>query len=392
MNPSSMPPQSLAAAAEDDALRAAAMPPAAEADLPQQVDGAASALPWLRNGSRALIGLFWLAALGAVFFARSLLMPVVLAVLFTLLLAPLVTLLKKWRIHEAIGAGVVVTLLVAGVGAGLYFLTNPALDWLDRSPRALREVEVKLLKLQRPVEEVREATERLEAMASGSENPKVRSVVLKGPGLGSVLFTGTQYFVIGAVSTVVLLYFLLASSDGFLRKVVRLMPTLRDKIRAIGVARQIQQDIGRYFLTLSAINIGLGVATAFAMYLLGMPNPALWGVMAGLLNFIPYLGPTLSLCALALAALINFDSIATAWIVPASFLAITVIEGQFIQPMFAGRMLSLNPVAVFVSFLFWGWLWGIAGMLIAVPMLIIVKVVCSHVEPWEPIGSFLDRS
>jgi predicted PurR-regulated permease PerM len=319
-------------------------------------------------------------------------MPVVLAVLFTLLLAPLVTLLKKWRIHEAIGAGVVVTLLVAGVGAGLYFLTNPALDWLDRSPRALREVEVKLLKLQRPVEEVREATERLEAMASGSENPKVRSVVLKGPGLGSVLFTGTQYFVIGAVSTVVLLYFLLASSDGFLRKVVRLMPTLRDKIRAIGVARQIQQDIGRYFLTLSAINIGLGVATAFAMYLLGMPNPALWGVMAGLLNFIPYLGPTLSLCALALAALINFDSIATAWIVPASFLAITVIEGQFIQPMFAGRMLSLNPVAVFVSFLFWGWLWGIAGMLIAVPMLIIVKVVCSHVEPWEPIGSFLDRS
>jgi len=389
-----MPPQSLAAAAEDDALRdaAAAMPAAAEADLPQQVDGAAAALPWLRNGSRALIGLFWLAALGAVFFARSLLMPIVLAVLFTLLLAPLVTLLKKWRIHEAIGAGVVVTLLVAGVGAGLYFLTNPALDWLDRSPRALREVEVKLLKLQRPVEEVREATERLEAMASGSENPKVRSVVLKGPGLGSVLFTGTQYFVIGAVSTVVLLYFLLASSDGFLRKVVRLMPTLRDKIRAIGVARQIQQDIGRYFLTLSAINIGLGVATAFAMYLLGMPNPALWGVMAGLLNFIPYLGPTLSLCALALAALINFDSIGTAWVVPASFLAITVIEGQFIQPMFAGRMLSLNPVAVFVSFLFWGWLWGIAGMLIAVPMLIIVKVVCSHVEPWEPIGSFLDRS
>lgn len=389
-----MPPQSLASAAEDDALRdaAAAMPAAAEADLPQQVDGAAAALPWLRNGSRALIGLFWLAALGAVFFARSLLMPIVLAVLFTLLLAPLVTLLKKWRIHEAIGAGVVVTLLVAGVGAGLYFLTNPALDWLDRSPRALREVEVKLLKLQRPVEEVREATERLEAMASGSENPKVRSVVLKGPGLGSVLFTGTQYFVIGAVSTVVLLYFLLASSDGFLRKVVRLMPTLRDKIRAIGVARQIQQDIGRYFLTLSAINIGLGVATAFAMYLLGMPNPALWGVMAGLLNFIPYLGPTLSLCALALAALINFDSIGTAWVVPASFLAITVIEGQFIQPMFAGRMLSLNPVAVFVSFLFWGWLWGIAGMLIAVPMLIIVKVVCSHVEPWEPIGSFLDRS
>ena len=229
-------------------------------------------------------------------------------------------------------------------------------------------------------------------MTSSNDNPKVRSVVLKEPGLGSVLFTGTQYFLIGAASTVVLLYFLLASGDGFLRKVVRLMPTLRDKIRAIGVARQIQQDIGRYFLTLSTINAGLGVATAAAMYLLDMPNPALWGVMAGLLNFIPYLGPTLCLLALSLAALINFDSVAEAWVIPASFLVITAIEGQFIQPMFAGRMLSLNPVAVFISFLFWGWLWGIAGMLIAVPMLIIIKVVCSHVEHWEPIGTFLDRS
>jgi len=359
--------------------------------LPDIARAVASA-PRLRNGSRALIGLFWLAALGAVFFARALLMPIVLAVLFALLLAPLVNLLKRWPIHESIAAGVVVVTMVSGIGAALYFLTNPALDWLERSPRALREVQVKLLKLQRPVEEVREATERLEAMTSSSGNPKVRSVVLKEPGLSSVLLTGTQYFLIGAASTVVLLYFLLASGDGFLRKVVRLMPTLRDKIRAIGVARQIQQDIGRYFLTLSAINAGLGIATAVAMYLLDMPNPALWGVMAGLLNFIPYLGPTLCLLALSLAALINFDSLAEAWLIPASFFAIIVVEGQFIQPLLAGRMLSLNPVAVFISFLFWGWLWGIAGMLIAVPTLIIVKVVCSHVEHWEPIGTFLDRS
>jgi predicted PurR-regulated permease PerM len=383
--PSRIEPASLAA---DDTLPPARSEPESLPEIVQAV----AAVPRLRNGSRALIGLFWLAALGAVYFARALLMPIVLAVLFALLLAPLVTLLKKWRIHESIAAGVVVVMMVGGVGAGLYFLTNPALDWLERSPRALREVEVKLLKLQRPVEEVREATERLEAMTSSNDNPRVRSVVLKEPGLGSVLFTGTQYFLIGAASTVVLLYFLLASGDGFLRKVVRLMPTLRDKIRAIGVARQIQQDIGRYFLTLSTINAGLGVATAAAMYLLDMPNPALWGVMAGLLNFIPYLGPTLCLLALSLAALINFDSVAEAWVIPASFLVITVIEGQFIQPMFAGRMLSLNPVAVFISFLFWGWLWGIAGMLIAVPMLIIIKVVCSHVEHWEPIGTFLDRS
>ncbi|MBP6095283.1 MAG: AI-2E family transporter [Methyloversatilis sp.] len=367
-------------------------PPGSGPEALPDIAPAVASVPRLRNGSRALIGLFWLAALGAVFFARALLMPIVLAVLFALLLAPLVNQLKRWHIHESIAAGVVVVTMVCGIGAALYFLTNPALDWLERSPRALREVQVKLLKLQRPVEEVREATERLEAMTSGSGNPKVRSVVLKEPGLGSVLLTGTQYFLIGAASTVVLLYFLLASGDGFLRKVVRLMPTLRDKIRAIGVARQIQQDIGRYFLTLSAINAGLGIATAAAMYLLDMPNPALWGVMAGLLNFIPYLGPTLCLLALSLAALINFDSLAGAWLVPASFFAIIVVEGQFIQPLLAGRMLSLNPVAVFISFLFWGWLWGIAGMLIAVPMLIIVKVVCSHVEQWEPIGTFLDRS
>lgn len=128
--------------------------------LPEIVQAVVT-VPRLRNGSRALIGLFWLAALGAVYFARALLMPIVLAVLFALLLVPLVTLLKKWRIHESVAAGVVVVLMVGGVGAGLYFLTNPALDWLERSPRALRQVEVKLLKLQRPVEEVRVATERL---------------------------------------------------------------------------------------------------------------------------------------------------------------------------------------------------------------------------------------
>ncbi|MBU0601539.1 MAG: AI-2E family transporter [Gammaproteobacteria bacterium] len=365
--------------------------PENESSVPPDLPLAVTA-PWLRNASLAIMGMFWLSALGVTYFARALLLPIVLAALFTLLLAPLVGMLKRLRVREPIGAAIIVALLLAGIGSAVYNLTNPALDWLDKSPRALREVEAKLLALKKPVDEVRQATEKVEAIAAGGKSGGSRSVVLKEPGLGSVLFAGTQYFLIGTVSTVVLMYFLLASGDGFLRKLVRLMPTMRDKIRAIGVARQIQQEIGRYFLTLSAINVGLGIATGCAMALLDMPNPALWGVMAGLLNFIPYLGPTLCGVALALAALINFDTAAEAWRIPASFLAITVIEGQFVQPMLAGRTLSLNPVAVFVSFLFWGWLWGIAGMLIAVPTLIVMKVVCSHVDGWGAFGAFLDRS
>ena len=343
------------------------------------------------QASLVVIGLLVLAVAYTFYFARALLLPIVLAVLFSLLLSPVVRMLRKYRLPEPVGAAIVMIALLGGIGAGAYILMDPAMEWLAKVPGSLKVVESKLKKIKQPVADVQRAAERIEAIAQMDVPGKVREVVLQRPGLRELMAARTPNFVAGALSTVVLLYFLLASGDLFLRKVVRILPSLRNKIHAVEVGRSIQHEIGRYFFTVALINAGLGVATAIALYFLDMPNPLLWGVVVMLLNFIPYLGPTTSLLILAVAAILSFDDLARAWAVPAVFLVLVFIEGQLVQPYVVGRRLSLNPVMVFLAFLVLGWLWGIAGMFIAVPILVALKVFCDHVARFAPVGEFLGR-
>jgi len=343
------------------------------------------------QASLVVIGLLVLAVAYTFYFARALLLPIVLAVLFSLLLSPVVRMLRKYRLPEPVGAAIVMIALLGGIGAGAYILMDPAMEWLAKVPGSLKVVESKLKKIKQPVADVQRAAERIEAIAQMDVPGKVREVVLQRPGLRELMAARTPNFVAGVLSTVVLLYFLLASGDLFLRKVVRILPSLRNKIHAVEVGRSIQHEIGRYFFTVALINAGLGVATAIALYFLDMPNPLLWGVVVMLLNFIPYLGPTTSLLILAVAAILSFDDLARAWAVPAVFLVLVFIEGQLVQPYVVGRRLSLNPVMVFLAFLVLGWLWGIAGMFIAVPILVALKVFCDHVERFAPVGEFLGR-
>jgi predicted PurR-regulated permease PerM len=343
------------------------------------------------NSTWVLTGIFILAVMMAFHFARALLLPIALAVLFSLLLSPVVGWLRKFHLPEAIGAAVVVVALLGGLGTAFYTLADPASQWLDKTPSSLLLVESKLRRLKQPVADVQRAAERLEAMTQVSSGKNPREVVVQTQGLGALMASQTPYLLAGFLSTVVLLYFLLASGDLFLRKTIRLIPNMRDKIHAIEVAREIQRKLGRYFFTVSLINAALGVATAIAMHLLGMPNGMLWGAMAMLLNFIPYLGPTTSLVILSVAALVTFDDFGRIWPVPAVFLALILLEGQLIQPIVVGRSLRLNPVMVFVAFLLLGWLWGIAGMFVAVPILVTLKVICDHVERLATLGVYLGR-
>lgn len=357
-------------------------------------DPVASAAAQAADANRAsmvVIGLFVLAVLYTFYFARAFLLPIVLAMLFSLLLSPVVRSLKRFGLPEPVGAGVVMVALLGIVGAGIYTLADPATEWIARVPGSLRAVDGKLRKLKQPVADVQRAAERIEAMTNMTAPTPTREVVVQREGVGSLLASRTPYFVAGALSTIVLLYFLLASGDLFLRKVVRITPNLRNKIQAVEVGRSIQREIGRYFFTVSLINAGLGVATAVALHFLGMPNPVLWGATVMFLNFIPYLGPMTSLLILTVAAILAFDDLSRAWMVPGVFVALVIVEGQFIQPVVVGRRLSLNPVMVFLAFLLLGWLWGIAGMFIAVPILVTLKVICDHVERFAPLGEFLGR-
>jgi len=189
----------------------------------------------------------------------------------------------------------------------------------------------------------------------------------------------------------ILLYFLLASGDLFLSKTVKVFPGLDRKKEIVKITRAVEQQVSRYLFTVMVINIFMGITLGLGMYLIGMPNPVLWGVMAGLLVFLPYLGPLTGIAVVTLVALLTFDSLARALLAPAIYFALETIQGQIVTPMVLGLRLALNPVAIFVWLIFWGWMWGIAGVLLAVPMLTVFKILCDHIRPLAPVGEFLGR-
>ncbi|MGB5057019.1 MAG: AI-2E family transporter, partial [Nitrospirales bacterium] len=209
--------------------------------------------------------------------------------------------------------------------------------------------------------------------------------------LGGLLIGWTTEFILGLVSTMILLYFFLASGDLFLEKLVKVLPRFSDKRRAVEIVRGIEGNISSYLVTVTSVNVGLALVTSLAMYLLGMPNSYLWGAMAGILNFIPYVGSIIGLGAVTLAATITFEHMNMVALVSGTYLFLTAIEGNFITPHLLGRKLTLNPVIILVSVLFWGWLWGAVGALLAVPFVASLKIICDQIEPLNSIGEFLSR-
>ena len=358
----------------------------------QPVDKAAptGAVEVARDPDVILKGLFLLAIFYTFYFARDVLLPVVLALLLTLIFSPAVRVLNKLRLPEPVGAAVVVVALVAALGFAVYSLIDPAIEWIGKVPETLKQIEDKVRGIKKSVQEVTKAADKVEEIARvEAKAPAKTQVVPQKPSLFSRFLIGTQSVLISAAFTIVLLYFLLASGDMFLRKLVRVLPTLADKKRVVEVARAIQTDMARYLFTISCINCGLGIVTGIGMYWLGMPNPVLWGVMVAVFNYVPYVGAGTSLTVLTAVAFLTFDEIGQVLLVPVVFFALTVLEGQILAPILTGKSLTLNPVVIFLSMLFWGWLWGIIGALMAVPILMIFKICCDHIESLAAIGEFL---
>lgn len=361
--------------------------------------GARAASSELRPASRrpvdirsaALTGLLILAVFYTLYFAQAFLLPVVLAVLLKFLLSPLVEGLRRLRVPEWAGAGLVVLALLGILAGSLYLLFEPALEWLDRAPASLERVAEKLEGLRGPVEQVNRATEEVERLTTSGGEEGRRTVQVEAQSLSGVLLSQAQAIFAGVAVMLALLYFLLASGDLFLRKLIRVLPTFDDKKRAVDIARALQSDVSVYLSTITLINIGLGVAVGGAMKLLDMPNPMLWGVLATVLNFIPYLGAVVGITVVALVAALTFDTPAQVVLPPLAYFGLTSAEGYFLTPTILGRRLVLNPVMILLGLIFWGWLWGITGAVLAVPMLASFKIFCDHIKPLATIGEFLGR-
>ena len=337
--------------------------------------------------SIALTGLFILAVFYTMYFMRSILLPIVLALLLSYLLRPIVRGLAKLKIPLPLGAALILIGLLALVGYGISTLATPAAGWLKKAPTGLAELQHKLLPVKKSVAQVTQATGEIEKLAS--TNTEIKTVEVKRHPITEMLFVRTPEFIASAVLLLILLYFLLVYDQTFIAKLVKLLPTLSDKKTAVGIAHDIESHVSRYLFTITAINACLGAAVGTAVGLLGLANPAMWGVMVALLNFVPYLGALTGIICMTIGATLSFDSLGYAFVFPAVYLTLGVIEGSFITPWVMGRSLTLNPVIILLSLTFWGWMWGIVGIILAVPILAAFKILCAHIKPMEPLAEFL---
>jgi predicted PurR-regulated permease PerM len=341
--------------------------------------------------SLSITGLFVLALFYTLYFAKDFFLPIILAVLLDFLLSPLIRGLKRARIPEPLGAALVIIALLGSAGVAVYGLVGPAREWAARLPSSMREAEERLSKLRTPVEQVSKTAEQVEEATKLDDKAKTPEVVVKGPSLTERLFGTTQTLVFSLVEVIILLYFLLAAGDLFLQKLIKVLPQLRDKKKAVTIARETEASISTYLVTVTLVNLTLGLAVAAVMFLLGMPNPLLWGALAALVEFVPYLGATALVALLTLAGLVTFDQLGDALLVPGAYLAVNVLQSQFLSPLILGKRLTLNPVAIFVGLVFWWWIWGVPGAFIAVPLIATFKIFCDHIEALAPIGEFLGR-
>jgi predicted PurR-regulated permease PerM len=363
--------------------------PAAETEKPDISD-----LTRFLHGTRlvtpvAVIGLFVIAFCGFLFFAKPFLMPVVLAILLNFLLKPVVTFLRKLHVPEAIGGAVVLFVFLTLIWLLLSRLIAPINDWAEKAPEHFREVQARIHGILRPAQKLSKAAQQVQDITKPAPDGETQKVEIKQTTVRETIISYVKGFVGGAIETLVLLYFLLAAGDLFLQKLVRILPHLREKKKAVEITHEVQENISIFLLTITGINICLGLVVGISMWAVGMNNPSLWGVMAALLNYIPYFGPITGVLILGFAGLTSFAGLGHALIPPAIYLSCHALESNFITPMVLGRRLTLNPVVIFMSLIFWTWLWGIPGALMSIPMLMMAKVFCDHFKPLAPIGELL---
>jgi len=325
-----------------------------------------------------------------VYFGRDLVMPLILGLLLALTLSPVVRLLARFRIPSPIAASMIVVSAGAVILLGTYSLSGSLSEMMDSAPEIRDRIELRLQDLQKPIESVEQASDELGSLVESMNNEEDSTVVVEQPSIitsaASTLATSATTFAIALFMAL----FVLSTGTLFHEKLIALMPVLSEKKKALRIVYDVESQVSRYLLTITVINACLGLVVGLLMYALNMSNPVMWGVVAMCLNFLPFIGAIIGAVTVGLVAMTSMDSIGAALLIPAAYYGSSVIEGSLITPYIIGHRLSLNIVAVFLSVTIWSWLWGMPGALMAVPILIVVKVICDHVQGWAAFGHFLE--
>jgi predicted PurR-regulated permease PerM len=325
----------------------------------------------------AVVGLFVLGVLYTLHFAAALLLPMAFSVLLAFLLAPMVRKTEAFGIPRFLTASFLMGSIVIGVSVGAYFLSEPAAEWLRAAPTNIGEVREKFEGLGTPLADVREAAlaveEAVQGIAGEAETEPDQVVRIRQEGWLDLVIGRVPYLAGTFAIAMVLTIFLLAWGDELTAGFAAMRRGFGVRRRTLATICHMQRDVARYLVTVTTINLLLGIAVWLAMLWVGMPNAAFWGTLAGIANFAPYLGPACTAGALLLAGANAFDTWQAAIIPSLAFCAITALEGQIITPAVLGLRLSVPPPVVFIAVLSFGWLWGIVGALIAVPIVIVIK-------------------
>ena len=337
----------------------------------------------LLAGILLLLGLYT-CALGAV-----LIVPLLVALLVSLTLAPAVRLLCRWHLPRVLATLLVLLSTIVLSVVLLASLVAPARAWMVQVPKSLARIELALSALRQPLLVATHAGEQIADLTNLGGDNKLQHVVDAGPSGIARMLSATPAAAASAVGTLLLIFIFLLHGDALLRKLVELAPALHLKKDIVIATRSAQSELSTYMITIAAINAVLGLVTAIAMWCLGVDNALLWGGVVALLNFAPFVGPMVAVAVLVVVGFAHFETPLAALSVPGIFLALHLIEGQLVTPMIVGRRLALDPIMVFLALMLFGWLWGVAGLLLAMPLLSCIRIVAERVPSWNVLAKML---
>ena len=330
-----------------------------------------------------------LAALAALYAARDLLIPIAIAMLLALVLRPIMRRMQALKLPALVSAFVLVAIAATAFVGGLYLLAGQAQHWLSEAPQTIRQVSEMIPKQPGPIDDLERTTEAVEELTQLPNVTEPLQVKVKNDDAAYAVVGVSGHFLGSAVVVFVLAFFVLAFSDTLLKQAIGSRSKLNEKRNIVELVQKVENGISRYLLTITTINFGLGVATALAMWVLGVPNPMLWGVMVATLNYVPHVGAFFCMVVLFFVGAVSHESLSYGGLVAGVFVVLTSVESYFVTPMILSKSLQLSPLAVILAILFCGWMWGIAGGLIAAPLLAILKVVCDQFDSLQTWAAFL---
>jgi len=339
--------------------------------------------------NRFLAGIFVLLLLAIGAIAARVVLPIMVALLFSLMLAPAVRFLTTWRMPRSLASLIVLGVAIAAGGLLLNALARPAIDWFAQAPKVIEQVAHQMHSLWRPLADASKATEKITHMTDPAPGSQTVRVIDDSPDTLFQLLAAAPAIIASVGVTLLLIFVFLLHGDAVLRKIVELAPDWHAKRGVVVATRDAQRELSRYVLTISLINAALGLVTAVALWWLHIPDALLWGGMVGIFNFAPYVGPLITVVALTVVGLTAEHTLPLGLAPPAVFLVLHLTESFIITPWLAGRRLALDPVMIFLSLMVFGWMWGVPGLLIAVPLLTCFNIIASRVPAWAPLAKLL---